>query len=849
MDFNPNKSSIYDAVVFYRIFPGGLMKLYRVLLFGIGFVSLGFWGIKKFFSILANFNFVPSVNPDGLLGIALIFLPIGFAVLFFELFGEYHLKNPKAEAGDNLADILDYHSARILSEASLAARLSKHSAIPLRAFLYRVFGDKFFRDIIFRIIPDAGIIQEFKNKLSDNERKDIPFNYISAYLPISEDLRWTVEEADKIRASHRGEKITVLDILAAAFDHDNDFKELIFAQDLDRNDLEELANWFEHIWSFRQNNRRFWLLENLVRKAPIGRGWIYGYSPYLNSFAKNLTDQSETSFQPFKLVSRDKEIRQIEEVLARSGENNIIIVGEEGVGKERLIADFVDLIAKGRALPQLNYKKVFDLNIPLMMSSSKDISGVQNILIQLLNEATRSGNIILIIKDLHNFIGEIGGMGRADISEIIVPYLKSTHIQVIATTNSANFHKFIENRSEIANAFERIDVDEATSDQTLKILEEIVPQTESRLGIIVTYGAIKNIIESADKYIRTSPFPEKAVDLLSEAVSYAVNKKEKVLMSQHVNEVVSRKTGIPLGPIAEEEKTKLENLESLMHKQLVGQDRAVEVVASTMRRLRTGLGKRGKPAGVFLFVGPTGVGKTLTAKILATTYYGAVDRMIRFDMSEYQDIESLDRFLGNLRTNEPGQFVSTVRDNPFSLILLDEIEKSHKNILNIFLQVFDEARLTDVFGRKVNFEQNIIIATSNAGAEQIREMVKSGLDPSLEKEKVVDILIRQNYFSPEFLNRFDEIVVFRPLTKEQIGDIARILIEALTKQLENKGYIFKPTEDIIRYISEIGFDPQFGARPMQRVIKDRIENAIAKKILDKSIKKGQEFGLTIEDIK
>jgi ATP-dependent Clp protease ATP-binding subunit ClpA len=286
-----------------------------------------------------------------------------------------------------------------------------------------------------------------------------------------------------------------------------------------------------------------------------------------------------------------------------------------------------------------------------------------------------------------------------------------------------------------------------------------------------------------------------------------------------------------------------------MHKEVVGQERAVEVVASTMRRLRTGLGKKGKPAGVFLLVGPTGVGKTLTAKILAKTYFGSADKMLRFDMSEYQDINSLDRFLGSTRTGEPGQFVTAVRDNPFSLILLDEIEKADKNVLNIFLQVFDEGRLTDVFGRKINFEQNIIIATSNAGAEYIRDMVKEGIDPSIEKERIVDVLIKGGYFRPELLNRFDEIVIFHPLSQAQVGVISGLLINGLAARLKEQGYIFQPTQEVIDYVSRVGFDPQFGARPMERVIRDKVESTIAGKILDGSISKGTPFSLSVEDLK
>jgi ATP-dependent Clp protease ATP-binding subunit ClpA len=217
-------------------------------------------------------------------------------------------------------------------------------------------------------------------------------------------------------------------------------------------------------------------------------------------------------------------------------------------------------------------------------------------------------------------------------------------------------------------------------------------------------------------------------------------------------------------------------------------------------------------------------------------------------MSEYQELESMDRFIGSLRLNEPGQFTTMARDNPFALILLDELEKANKNILNIFLQVFDEANLTDAFGRKVSFEQHIIIATSNAGADVIRDLVREGVDPSLEKEKIMDVLIKGNYFRPEFLNRFDEIVVFYPLTEEQVYKVSEMAVNALAKRMLEQDYIFKPTPEIIELVAKAGFDPQFGARPIQRAVKDKLENAIAKKILDGAIQKGQEFSLTAGDI-
>lgn len=836
--FNLKQADMYKAVLFYRIFPAGILKLFRILFFCLGLSPVVVSAVSKIYDLQFAVN----------IGWSLIFLPIAFSIYFFEIFASYYLKYPEIKNSDNIADFLDFEAAMVFDRAFELSSNFGEDILSAGSLWAAIAKDDTTEKLFSRIIPDFRAIKNQFKKDIQNSKSFFSGLLLSAGRDISSDVKKTLEESLAIRDKHGGQRISILDITAALFDYNEEFRQFIMGQELDKDDLEELAGWYEHIWSFSRELKKFWSRENLLRQPPIGRDWIYGYAPYLISFAVNISDRIKFDRPKMRLVARKNEIEQIEQILARSGENNILIVGEEGVDKESVIMDFSELLAKGRALPQLNYKKVFDLNLALIAGASKSVTDVQNILRNILNEASEVGNVILILKDLHNFIGEIGGLGRIDMSEIMIPYFKSSNIQIIATTNPVDFHKHIESRPEIASVFERINLNEPNSQQTLQMLEETIGAVESRNGVLVTYRAMKEIVDGADKFIRTSQFPEKAFDLLSEVVSYVVAKKERIITKKHVDEVISRKTGVSLGPIAGEEKEKLEKLEDLMHKEIVGQNRAVEVVASTMRRLRTGLAKRGKPAGVFLFVGPTGVGKTLTAKILAKSYFGSSDRMLRFDMSEYQDIESVDRFIGSTRTNEPGQFVTKVTDNPFSLILLDEVEKANRNILNLFLQVFDEGRLTDAFGRRINFEQNIIIATSNAAADFIRELVKKGLDPSLEKEQVIDAMIEGRYFSPELLNRFDEIVIFHPLSEDQIGKITELLLKALSFRLKEQGYLFKPTQDIAGYVARVGFDPQFGARPMERVIRDKVENTVARKILDGTIKKGVEFTLSPDDL-
>lgn len=852
MGFNFKKSQIYKAVRFSRLLVLGSLKFWRVLFLTIGFISLGFYAVNyllvKIDPASANEVWRKLPNTGTLLGWAYILLPLGFFILFLNIFFSYYLKYPRVRANEqNLAEFLDFDSAKVIANAGIISRLLKESAISTNALLLSITSYPSASHIFVRLGINPSQLKEELEKAFNLSRSIRGFSLFGINAP-SEELTNLITDAHNLRAKHNNERITMMDLIASLFDYNPIFKQMVIDINLDKNDLESLSVWYESNFELYRKKRMFWLLENLLRKPPIGVGWTYGYSWYLSHYATDLTRQFQQGQLEIKLIGRQKIIDQIEQVLARSGQNNILLVGESGVGKHTVIMGFAEMISEGKALPALNYKRVFELNVPLITSSSKNLTEIQNTLITLLNEAVKAGNVILVIEDFHNFIGALSGMGRLDISQLLLPYLESTNIQVIATTDPVSFHKHIESRAEIIKVFEKIEVEEPSLPETLQIIEELVPTIESRFGLLFTYGAIKNTVEASDKYITSAPFPEKAIDLLTEVVSRVKSQKKSIVLPQDIDEIITLKTNIPLGKITGGEKEKLINLEAGMRQVIIGQDEAVRAIAQTMQRLRTGLTKRNKPAGVFLFIGPTGVGKTLTAKILAKTYFGSSDKMIRFDMSEYQDPESLDRFLGSLKINEPGQFASKVRDEPFSVILLDEIEKAHKNILNIFLSVFDEGRMTDVFGRKVNFEQNIIIATSNASAELIRDMVNQGLDPSMQKEKIIDALVSGHYFSPEFLNRFDEIVIFHPLNQEQLLKITALLVGGLVERLREQGYSFKPTLEIIDYISRVGFDPQFGARPIQRVVQDKLETVIARKILEGTIRKGEEFALTLEEV-
>lgn len=849
MELDLHRSQIYKAVGFLKLLVFGPLKFWRILFLIAGFVNIGLFLSMRFLEYAISNSLIEldmsAIDNNIFLGWGYILIPLGFSILFWEIHFNSYLKYPKITNEQNLAEFLDFDSAITLDRADSISRSLNETAVSTNSLFASIVSSRANDYIFIRLGIDPGSLRKQLNMRSSGAFSGIA---LFGQNSVSEELEGLIVDANNLRLKHGGDRITLTDLLASLFDYHPAFKQLMIDIGLDKNDLESLSTYYEANFDLRRKQKEFWRLENLLRKLPIGVGWVYGYSWHLSHYAADITRQFQERRGRIKLIGRKKIIDQMEQILARSGQNNILLVGEPGVGKRTVIMGFAQMMADGKALPTLNYKRVFELNVPLITSVSKDVTEVQRTIIALLNEAVKAGNIILVIEDFHNFIGALGGMGRVDISELLMPYLESTDIQVIATTDPVSFHKFFESRAELVKVFEKVEMDEPDLVSTLQIVEELVPSIESRFGVLFTYSAIKHIIETSDRYITNAPFPEKAIDLLTEVIGRAQLQKKRVIFPKDVDELITLKTNIPLGEVSGDEKEKLINLEAEMHQAIIGQEQAVRAIAQAMQRLRAGLAKRNKPAGVFLFVGPTGVGKTLTAKILAKIYFGSPDRMIRFDMSEYQDVESLDRFLGSLRINEPGQLASKVRDEPFSVVLLDEIEKAHKNILNIFLTIFDEGRMTDVFGRKVNFEQNIMIATSNAAADLIRDMVNQGLDPSAQKEKIIDVLVHERYFSPEFLNRFDEIIIFHPLNQEQLFKIAELLIEGLVERLREQGFFYKPTTEIIDYISKVGFDPQFGARPMQRAVQDKLETVIARKIIEGAVRKGEEFALSLAEI-
>ncbi|MBI1971335.1 MAG: ATP-dependent Clp protease ATP-binding subunit [Candidatus Wildermuthbacteria bacterium] len=601
---------------------------------------------------------------------------------------------------------------------------------------------------------------------------------------------------------------------------------LLIEANLFPKDVDNVTRWFASIQKEIKESKQFWTMKNLRRRGTLAKHWTAGYTVALDKFSTDLTEIAKVGGFP-RVAGHKAELEAMERVLSKEEINNVLLVGEPGSGRKSIIFDLASKITLGESSAKLNYRRMLQLDLPSLFAQFPDPSQRGTMLDEMFKEVVNAGNIVLVVEELHNFLAITG---------FLTPYLKSPEFPVITTTTFAGLHQHIEQNPSLLSMLEKVEVSEISEEETLRVLEDKVFGAERKYKIFISYPALQTIVQYAGTYIQAVPFPKKALDLFDEAVTYLSQSDEKILLPKHVAKIVEQKTQIPVGELQTQEKEILLKLEEYMHKRIIDQEEAVKEVSSALRRARAEISKRKGPIGGFMFLGPTGVGKTETAKALAAIYFGAEERMIRLDMSEFQNLQDIDRLLGT--PAQPGLLTTAVRENPFSLLLLDEIEKAHSNILNLFLQVLDEGHITDGLGRKVTFQHAIIIATSNAGYQLILQALKENADFTLLKDKMRDYLFANNIFRPEFLNRFDSVVLFKPLSKQHLLDIVGLMLNKLKKNLAEKGIEFVVTEPLKEKLVELGYDPLFGARPMKRVIQDKVENAFAIALLRGDITRG-----------
>lgn len=579
-----------------------------------------------------------------------------------------------------------------------------------------------------------------------------------------------------------------------------------------------------------------------LRHRVMNRSWTARPTPTLDQFSTDFTDLAREEQIGF-LVGHESDYEKLIQIISRPGKPNVILSGEAGVGKSSIIAHLAFKMIKDEVPPVLFDKRLVSLELSrLVADATGDV--LSGRLQKITDEILLAGNIVLFIPNIHDLFrtAETKALNAID---VILPIIRSNGIPVIGETYPREFKQFIEPRSDFLEQFEIVKVEEISEEEAVRYLtyESLIMEREYR--VFISYRAIREAVVLAHRYLRDKPLPGSASNLLKLALSETKETGGKTLDADLVAAVAEKMTRIPIQKAGKSETKKLLNLEDIIHEKFVNQDAAVHSVSRSLREYRSGLTRRGGPIATFLFVGPTGVGKTELAKILAKTQFGSKEAMERFDMSEYQDKTSIFRLIGNPDASQTGTLTDAVLEKPYALILLDEFEKSHPDVLNLFLQVFDDGRLTDSLGRTVSFENTIIIATSNAHSEFIKLETEKGR-PS---EEIADDLKRKltDYFKPELINRFSDVIVFRNLNKEEIASVTEFLMRNLAGLAsETNGITLSWDKETIKQLAELGYSPVFGARPLRQAIADNIRSVLAEKILKEEIKRGDSVKITFE---
>ena len=654
-----------------------------------------------------------------------------------------------------------------------------------------------------------------------------------------------------------------------------------------------------------------------------GKRGSYNSTPTLNQFGEDLTKKAEEGkLDP--IIGRKVEIERVIEILSRRTKNNPCLIGEPGVGKTAAVEGLAQKIVSGDVPEVLKDKRVVTLDISGMVAGAKYRGDFEERIKKALNEVKKAGDIILFIDEIHTIVGAGAAEGAIDAANILKPLLARGEIQLVGATTLNEYRKFIEKDAALERRFSPVTIDEPSETDSISILKGIRDKYEAHHNVKITDEAIESAVKLSQRYINDRFLPDKAIDLIDEASSKArlktytepdnlkqleeeiekvktekeeavVNQKfekaaelrdkEKELKEKYqkeeekwknkntksivtiteenIAEVIANWTGIPAKKITEDENEKLKNLEKELHKRVIGQNEAVEAVAKAIRRGRVGLKDPKRPIGSFLFLGPTGVGKTELSKALAESLFGDENSMIRVDMSEFMESHSVSKLIGSppgyVGFDEGGQLTEKVRRKPYSVILFDEIEKAHPDVMNMLLQILEDGRLTDSQGRTVNFKNTVIIMTSNIGARLITDKKALGFtnnsniskeqDEKKEyeetKKEVMDVLKKE--LRPEFINRIDEIIVFHKLNDNEINKIIDIMLKQVVNRLKEEKYNIEFEPEVKELVAKEGIDKNFGARPLRRTIQSLVEDNLAEEILDGKLDKGKQIKFTVQD--
>ncbi|NMB92343.1 MAG: ATP-dependent Clp protease ATP-binding subunit [Parcubacteria group bacterium] len=737
----------------------------------------------------------------------------------------------------NLALFLSPRAKEILIEARKLS-LNKKIDFPLACLMVCLMETDIITALRYLDITEDKI-KEMQNKISAYPLKQL--------APTQDILLNLVEHAVAEAINLKQSSVTGFSLMLALYNlNDKNIEDILNWFDIQKSDLAialsiNLLNRQKNIEPVRGLTD---IPESVFRpkKVKANRSLTSRPTPTLDNFSVDFTELA-SRLKIGIMIGHLVEYENLITILNRPGNHNVLLVGPAGIGKETIVSYLAYNLVRNNIPRSLSDYRLINLSFASLFKDIKTPFEACNRLTTIIHEILLNHDIILYLPQLHNYklLVQEGGVSAF---EILKPLFESP-TPIIATTTLEDYHLYLEHDSSINDIFEIIKVNEVSPEEAIKILAFQSISWYRKTKVQVSYRAIKRAVILAQRFLTNTPLPSSAESLLTEAIEGARRRKERLVTEQDIVNLVSVKTNIPLEVSQSVERERLLTLEKYIHEVYINQEEAVKLVSGALRQYRAGLANPNKPIGVFLFVGPTGVGKTELAKILTRIYFGNEKSMVRFDMSEYQDPRGVFRFIGDPEGATRGALTEAIKTKPFSLILLDEFEKAHQKVLDLFLPLFDEGRLTDNLGDTINFTNTIIIATSNALSDFIKKEIEKGT-----AFNQLTIQLKQkltNYFKPELLNRFDEVVVFRPLTEKHLREIVKIKLNGLQEIMGNKKIELNFDETVVNKLAQLGYNPIFGARPLDAVIRHFIKDKLAELILTQELSKGCRIQCAVQD--
>jgi len=643
------------------------------------------------------------------------------------------------------------------------------------------------------------------------------------------------EQAEALKSKYNTLGYPAVIVVVALLKSIPNIEQILRQAKLELGDIESGISWLLDI----QTKRR--LASKKHRFGGWARDWTFGYTPILRYLGHNVSEEVQRFGFFEDTTLHGKLVDQIIQAMG-SGSSSIALVGEAGTGKTTTIYAFAERILKDSSLPPtVRHHQVVSLDAPSLLAQAKGPGELEQLMIRLLNEANKAKNIILFFDDAYAFFSNEAS--SVDLSKILQPAIESGGVQLLLALTPKELQLLSNNTPQIASKIQTLQVVTPNEEETVHVLRDKVLSIEYQKKVLFTHQALKEAYRLGGRYVDSQAMPGAALSVLESAASTS---NENYITAEVLQSSVEASTGVKLKSATQDESAVLMNLEDELHKYVINQKKAVGVIADALRRSRSGVGNPNRPVGTFLFLGPTGVGKTELSKALARVYFGDEKSMIRVDMNQYVQPEDVNRLITPMQGEQLG-LLGQIRKSPFSVVLFDEIEKAHPNVINLLLQTLDEGTMKDIENKTVSFKDSIMIATSNAGADEIRRMIEDKQDITSAHDELVDYIINQKIFAPEFVNRFDEVVVFRPLTPDELLQVIDLIITGINQTLDAQKVQVALSEPAKKWLVEKGYDSRLGARPMRRVAQKYVENILAKRLLGNQVAPGSTVKLDVED--